>query len=129
MIGGTEARSVGLVCRLTMEAGRLSGYYVLGVSPALGTFGLERHDASGPATQLVPFQASPAIRRGNASNHLELACVGTTLAVRINGVEVASAQDGRYDKGLVMVVAGRMASLTVESRFDNLVVREAFVEP
>ena len=41
---------------------------------------------------LVPFQFSEAVRRGNASNHLELTCVGSAIIARINGTEVASAR-------------------------------------
>jgi hypothetical protein len=89
-----------VVCRLTLKAGQLSGYYVLGVAPALGGFGVERHEVGRAPVQLVPFQSSTAIRRGNASNRLELTCVESTLAVRINGIEVASVQDSTYDSGL-----------------------------
>ena len=100
---------------------------MLFVAPATGQFALERHDSLTAGAVLVPFQSSAAIRRGNASNHLELACVGSTIAARINGIDVASVQDSTYDSGLVMVNAGRSESVAVEARFDNLMIRE--VEP
>jgi hypothetical protein len=115
-------------CRLTFKAGQLSGYYVLGVAPALGGFGLERHQVD-RAVQLVPFQQSAAIHRGGVSNRLELTCVQSTLTARINGIEVASVQDSTYDSGPVVLATGRSGSIGVEARFDNLVVREARIEP
>lgn len=128
LVGGTEARWVGVGCRLNIKAGRASGYYILGVSPATGHFGVERHDPD-RRTEILPFQASEAIRRGNATNRLELTCAGSTIAARINGIEVGSAQDGTYESGLAMVAVGRVAAIPAEARFDNLVVREATREP
>jgi hypothetical protein len=128
LVGGTEARMVGIACRVGSKAGRASGYYVLAVFPATGRFGLQRAGPGG-VIDLVPSQASAAIRRGPASNHLELTCAGSTVAATINGIEVASARDTTFDTGLVALISGRSGSIAVEARFDNLVVREASGEP
>jgi hypothetical protein len=120
---GTEARWVGVACRLSPKDGTAQFYALLAV-PATGQFALSNFDGY-RWVHLVPFQPSAAVRRGNASNHLELACVGPTITARINGTEVASAVDHTYDSGYVAVVVGRDEGLPVEARFDNLVVREA----
>jgi hypothetical protein len=120
---GTEARWVGVACRLKPRDGTAQFYALLTV-PATGQFALSNFDGS-RWVHLVPFQSSAAVRRGNASNHLELTCVGSTISARINGTEVASVQDRTYDSGYVAVVAGRDEGVPVEARFDNLVVREA----
>jgi hypothetical protein len=120
---GTEARWVGLACRLNPRNGTAQFYALLTV-PATGQFALSNFDGS-RWVHLVPFRSSDAVRRGNASNHLELTCVGSTLIARINGTEVASALDRTYDSGYVAVVVGRDEGIPVEARFDNLVVREA----
>jgi hypothetical protein len=120
---GTEGRWVGVACRMNPRDGTAQFYALLAV-PATGQFALSNFDGH-RWVHLVPFQSSEAVRRGNASNHLELTCVGSTLSARINGTEVASAQDGTYDSGYVAVVVSRDEGTPLEARFDNLIVREA----
>jgi hypothetical protein len=79
--------------------------------------------------RLVADQFSEAIRQGDASNHLELTCAGSTIIVRINGMEVASVRDGTHDNGHVAIVVSRSTSIGLEARFDNLVIHEALVTP
>jgi hypothetical protein len=127
LAGGLEARWVGVACRLTPKDGTAQFYALLTV-PATGQFALSNFDGYRWA-HLVPFQYSAAIRRGNASNHLELTCVGPTIVARINGTEVASMVDRTYDSGYVAVVVGRDEDIPVEARFDNLLVRDARRSP
>ena len=124
---GTEGRSIGVACRMNPKDGTAQFYALLAV-PATGRFALSNFDGY-RWFHLVPFQFSEAVRRGNASNHLELTCVGSTLIARINGTEVASAQDSTYDSGYVAVVVERDEGIPLEARFDNLVVREARRSP
>jgi hypothetical protein len=128
LVAGTEARWVGVGCRVTAKDGIMTSGYVLGVFPATGEFALGRQHTN-DVVSLVPHQASETIRRGTAPNRVELTCAGSTIVARINGTEVASVQDGAYDKGWVAVFVGRSGSISVEARFDNLVVTEALVEP
>jgi hypothetical protein len=118
-----EARWVGVACRLNPKNGTAQFYALLTV-PATGQFALSNFDGY-RWIHMVPFRSSEAVRRGNASNHLELTCVGSTIVARINGTEVASATDRTYDSGYVAVVVGRDNGVPVEARFDNLTVREA----
>jgi hypothetical protein len=118
-----EARWVGVACRLNPKDGTAQFYALLTV-PATGQFALSNFDGQ-RWVHLAPFKYSEAIRRGNASNHLELICVGSTIIARINGTEVASVLDRTYDSGYVAVLVGRDESIPVEARFDNLVVRDA----
>jgi len=120
---GTEARWVGVACRLTPKDGT-AHFYALVAIPSSGQFALSNFDGY-RWVHLIPFRASEAIRRGNGSNHLELTCVGSSIIGRINGIEVASAQDRTYDSGFVAVVVGRDGDIPVEARFDNLIVRDA----
>ena len=128
LVAGTEARWVGVGCRVTAKDGLMTGGYVLGVFPAAGEFALGREHTDG-VVYLVRHQASETIRRGTAPNRVELTCAGSTIVASINGTEVASVQDSAYDKGWVVVLTGRSGSISVEARFDNLVVTEALVEP
>jgi hypothetical protein len=124
---GPEARWVGVACRLQPKDGTAQFYALLTI-PATGQFALSNFDGR-QWVHLVPFQYSEAVRRGNASNHLELTCVGSTLIARINGTEVASVLDRTYDSGYVAVLLGRDEVIPVDARFDNLIVREARRSP
>jgi len=120
---GTEDRWVGVACRLNPKDGTAQ-FYALLAAPATGQFALSNFDGY-RWIYLIPFKPSDAVRRGNASNHLELTCVGSSLIARINGIEVASVVDRTYDSGFVAVVVGRNEAIPAEARFDNLIVREA----
>ena len=124
---GTEGRSIGVACRMNPKNGTAQFYALLTV-PATGQFALSNYDGH-RWVHLIPFQSSEAVRRGNASNHLELTCVGSTIVARINGTQVALAQDGTYASGYVAVVVERDEGIPLEARFDNLVVREARRSP
>jgi hypothetical protein len=127
-VATTEMCGVGVACRVSLEEGVAIGAYVLSMSPATGWFALARLDP-GRVVRLVADQFSEAIRQGDASNHLELTCAGSTIIVRINGMEVASVRDGTHDNGHVAIVVSRSTSIGLEARFDNLVIHEALVTP
>ena len=122
LVGDTVDRVVAVGCR--DQRPTLSDYQ-LHVDPELGEFALLRTDND----QIVELKAStesPAIRRGNASNRLELTCSGTTIAASINGVQVASVQDSTYREGEMWIATFPYADVhvPVEARFDNLVVMQ-----
>ena len=120
VIDPTANRFVALACRDQSTAN--SGYR-FSVVPASGMVAISRVDG-GAATALVgPVDAS-ALLRNQVTNRLELSCVGANISGRINGTEVASAQDGAYRQGGLLIAAGADASgpVTVEAHFRNLVV-------
>jgi len=120
VIDPTANRFVALVCRDQSSAN--SGYR-FSVVPASGQAAISRVDG-GAATALVgPVDAS-ALLRNQVTNRIELSCVGGNLGGRINGTEIASAQDAAYRQGGLLIAAGADASgpLTVEAHFKNLMV-------
>jgi len=119
----TEGRWVGVACRLNPKDGTAQ-FYALLAAPSTGQFALSSFDGY-RWIHLIPFQSSDAVRRGNASNHLELTCAGPSLVARINGIEVGSAVDRTYESGFVAVVLGRNDAVPAEARFDNLIVKDA----
>jgi hypothetical protein len=123
----TEGRWVGVACRMNPRDGTAQFYALLTV-PASGQFALSNFDGY-RWVHLVPFRSSEVIRRGHASNHLELTCVGSTITARINGTEVASTQDGTYGSGYVAVVVSRDEGIPLAARFDNLIVKDARRSP
>jgi hypothetical protein len=123
LVGDTTNRAVAVYCRArSSEGGRL--YYQFTVIPADGVFLLQRAD-SAAGVALVGRTQSAAIRAGNATNRLELSCIGTTISAKINGTEVASVQDGTHTSGRVSIGAGPFGGAgAVDARFDNLVVTQ-----
>jgi hypothetical protein len=120
VIDPTANRFVALACRDQSSAN--SGYR-FSVVPASGQAAISRVDG-GAATALVgPVDAS-ALLRNQVTNRIELSCVGGNLNGRINGTEIASAQDGAYRQGGLLIAAGADTGgpLTVEAHFRNLMV-------
>jgi hypothetical protein len=117
--GDADGRLIMLGCREN-EAGDRE--YRLMVDPADGVFLLIRVDGDSFKPLAEPA-ASPAIRRGTQSNRFELSCAGDTIAVRINGTQVASVKDSTYREGGMWVGASSFKEgRTVEVHFDNLTV-------
>lgn len=119
----TAGRWVGVACRLTPR-----GFYALVVLPATGRVVLARQE-SGQIIPLAPPESRSIVRRGNAVNHLELTCAGSTIVGRVNGTDVGSGQDPAFDRGSVMVLVGREAPRSVQAWFDNLIITEVLSPP
>jgi S1-C subfamily serine protease len=114
LVGDFVDRYVLLTCRESR-----AGAYGLLVSPEEGTFTLARAETGSQVTLIA--QASGAIRRGNATNHLELSCVGDNISVSINGSQVASVRDSALKEGAFgFGLSAR--NLTADALFDNLVL-------
>ena len=118
----TAQRGITVSCRT--ESGRRNGYRLI-VYPATGRFALLRYDQDN-VTPLADWQLSAAIQPGAFTNHVELSCSGTTISAAINGVEVASLQDSTYSEGSLIIGTTYFGPtpLTIEARFDNLVLLE-----
>jgi hypothetical protein len=120
VIDPTANRFVALACR---DQGTTSSGYRFSVVPASGMVAISRVDG-GAATALAGPSDASALLHNQVTNRIELSCVGPNISGRINGTEVASAQDGAYKSGGLLVAAGADAGgpLTVEAHFRNLVV-------
>lgn len=123
VVGPVNGRSIHLECRQTYTPATGSYSYTLFFVAAQRLFVLNRLDAGRP-TILARREGSPAIQPDNAWNDLELSCVGSTIAVRINGVQVASVQDVTHGHGQSRVfVRGPSEEMPhAEVRLDDLVV-------
>lgn len=121
LVGDTRARYVSLACRVSRDG---LANYRLSVQPAEGRFLLTERD-DGVIVRQVGWQASPAIRRGNQSNRLHLACQGSTITASANGTTLATLQDATHPEGRLWIGAGSFADSDAgetEARFGNLVV-------
>src|SRR5205807_436533 len=120
LVGDVQGRSLALYCRV-QPGSTLSGYVLL-VSPADGVLRLYRFDG-GTSTPMIDTTQSSAIRRGGETNRIELGCAGPVIYATVNGTRVASAVDGTYQQGSMLVAAIALRA-TVQARLDNLVVTQ-----
>ena len=106
VIDPTPNRFAALSCRDQSTAN--SGYR-LTVAPASGQVAISRVDAGTSVPLVSPVDAT-ALLRNQVTNRIELSCVGPSISGRINGTEVAAAQDGAYRQGGLLIAAGADAN-------------------
>jgi hypothetical protein len=116
-LGGPDENRIGLICRSSGQDYYFfiitsDGYYGLGIFK------------NGQARLLGQdqMQASPAIHKGLAVNHLRADCKGDTLTVFANGLPLAETQDATLKHGDVGLVAGTFKQPGADIVFDNFVV-------
>jgi Beta-propeller repeat len=127
LVGPVTDRFVALICRSQGELS-LSDYDLL-VDPSGGRFMLARFDG-GNLVGLARWTPSAAINGGTGTNHIELTCAGPTLSATINGTQVVRLLDRTFSQGgMGLLVGTSREELTVEARFDNLVVVSATPPP
>jgi len=121
LVNETNGRSILLGCRTT--ASGVHSAYLLAVSPAMGLFSLIKVVSDEPES-LVLSRPSPAIKRGQETNHIELSCVGNTITATANGVELGSRQDTTLGNGRMVVGVTKTSAVSgiSEVRFNSLKV-------
>jgi hypothetical protein len=72
---------------------------------------------------------SSAVLPGEATNHLQVACLRTTVRMLVNGQLVAEASVPDSPPGDIGLLAGSYAEGGVDIRFDQLVVRQSKPAP
>jgi hypothetical protein len=112
--------SLGLAFDMVWDGNPYAVYQLL-VYPEGGQYMLEKRDLVGTWHTLIDWTAHPAINPGNETNHLMVDRVGSGMWIYINGVNVASYDDGELagpgrDAGLR---AYDYADYPAEARFDN----------
>jgi hypothetical protein len=84
-----------------------------------GAYGIFRSQGRS-LTPLVDWATSDAINRGPAQNRIRAVCVGTYLAMYVNGQFLAEATDDAYSQGQVGLAASAANRLGLAVQFDNL---------
>jgi hypothetical protein len=119
LIGDTPQRFITLTCRASA-----AGNYIAYVYPEARLVRLRRFIGSDQV--LLAEQAAESLRRDDATNRLELGCVGNTISVTINGFVAVNVEDGTHQEGNIRIGLGHASSadLPAEARFDNLVLTQ-----
>lgn len=120
-IGGDDDNEIGIICRHA----NIDNYYVATISSD-GFYGfLKRTDGDSLALlNMENMLPSDGINRGDASNHIRLDCVGSTLTLYVNGEFVGETMDSSISTGDVGLYAGTFSVPGTDILFDNFVVRE-----
>lgn len=114
--GPTNDNDYGVICR---EQGDGNGYYLL-VSGD-GYYAILK-GAGGEFEKLVDWTQSDAVRQGNATNHIEAVCNGSTLELSVNGQRLATAEDSTFTQGDIALTTTTYEDVPSEVHFDNLAV-------
>ena len=87
-----------------------------------GDYAIYREDGDAGGEFLVDWTKSDVIHQGDATNHLRAVCDGTYLALVVNGVLLAEAEDDTYTTGDLFLVASTLEDEPTEIHFDDLLV-------
>lgn len=115
---GADNNLFGIACRVNDRG----GYYTFLVSSD-GYYGIGKMK-NGEHTLLgsAMMEYSDAINKGQAPNHLTVDCVGSTLALSVNGQNLASVQDAEWTSGDVGLIVGTFETAGADIIFDNFSV-------
>ena len=116
-VGGPDNNGYGLVFRATDR-----GFYefILSGTGYVRLLKLLDNETS----VLLPWTKCPAVRTGEASNHVAIVCDGSQFSFYVNGEHVTIASDTSFAIGKVGVIVRDFGEPNVHITFDNLVVRE-----
>ena len=87
-----------------------------------GYFNVQKR-LKGKWEKLIPdWTASESIRNGKATNHLRVACAGSSLAFYVNQTLLIQIADASFSRGAIGVLAGTLTQPDVQIAFDDLQV-------
>jgi hypothetical protein len=117
-LGGPDINEYGVICRNQ----DFDNFYFFTVSSD-GYYGISKFkEGQETLIGMEALQYNEAILQGQATNHLRVDCVGSRLALYINGRILAEVQDGEFGSGDVGLIVGSFEEPGVEIQFDNFTV-------
>jgi hypothetical protein len=119
-VTGPVDNSYGVICRYQDEenfyAALISSDGYAGIFEVSdGKYKLMGHD------EMIPV---PAILGGTAVNLIHFECIGSSLALAVNGEPVDAQTDKSYESGDVGLIAGTFQEPGVDISFDDFIVRQ-----
>lgn len=119
-VGGDRDNRFGLICRAVDD----DSFYTFIISSD-GFYGIGMiNDGAYQLIGMDALQPTDAIQLGSAMNHIRADCVGNTLTLFVNSVQLAQVQDSTFTGGDVGLIAGSYINPGTDIRFDNFIVYE-----
>ncbi len=116
--GGPDDNDFGIICRYK----DVDNFYFFIISSD-GYFGIGKTvDGEQQLIGAESMDTSDAIRQGNATNHITVDCVGSTLSLSVNGTHLQTVEDADFSSGDVGLLAGTYDEPGTDILFDNFVV-------
>ncbi len=109
----------GIICRHT----DVNNWYVL-IVKADGQAAIRKRYQGGDLTFIADFVDAPSVNTGNSTNLLRAECIGSRLALYVNGQLAVEVNDSDITSGDAGLLAGTFSASSVEVLFDNFVVRK-----
>lgn len=118
---GPDNNAYGVICRYQDE-----GNFYLFLVSGDGYYAIGKYQGgNNQVTYLTPdgrFQFSDVINQGIATNQIRASCIGTELALSVNGIQLLSVSDPAFIGGDVGLGVSTLAPGTAVVDFDNLLV-------
>lgn len=117
-VGGERDNRFGVICRVVDN----DSFYTFIISSD-GYYGIGMiNDNTYQLIGMDALQPTDVINLGSAQNHIRADCVGNTLTLYVNGVQLAQVQDASFPSGDVGLIAGTYSTPGTDIRFDNFIV-------
>lgn len=121
-VGPSNGGLYGLVFHKIQNQDGIDEYFLL-IDPAAGAARLVRW-AGTAATDLLPMTPNPAIKSGDAVNHIQITAKANMITVYINGVRIIQVTGSGPQSGSVGLRADA-GTAQFEAHFDNFIIRPA----
>ncbi|GAB4504222.1 MAG: hypothetical protein Fur0043_12150 [Anaerolineales bacterium] len=120
--GGPDANDFGVICRYHEEGGTANFYQFIATSDGFVGIVLVTENSQTVLSKDNLLQPHNAVKQGTATNHLTAECIGNTLTLYVNGVQVDRVTDSTLTDGDVGLIVGTYEEGGVDVLFDNFVV-------
>jgi len=116
---GTNDNDFGVLCRYQDN----NNFYILTISSdgyySIGKYLNGEYEFIG----MDQMKASGVINQGASTNHIAVRCIGTRLALAVNGAVLAEVEDTSFSSGDVGLIVGTFYIPGTEIHFDNFSVK------
>lgn len=118
--GGDDNNDLGVICRYKDS----NNFYFFVISSD-GYYGIGKFiDGQQVLIGMESMPPTDAVRQGNATNHIQAECNGSTLRLVVNGQQMAETTDSDFTSGDAGLLAGSFENPGTDILFDNFIVRE-----
>lgn len=118
-----DNNAFGVICRLQPDG---DGGYILRISgdgfASIVLYQYHDDTQQDEFTPLVDWTTTDAVIQGDSTNHLQVVCDGTHLALHVNGELAVETDDATYSSGDIALTASTYEDAPTEIHFDNVVV-------